>query len=196
LKLYKNAPRWDEEVSTLLNRRMSSEQLIEKLQKLPAKYHWALADYGLLYSILGNIKYKRSKAPLIIFSLIKFLSKIRLEWCFIFAFGISNLLLLLFKQKKQLLNEGQRPQFYPYYFVGFGVAKEEAIFTNYSKDKCGHIVRLSQYNIFDFSSLQVIKIKNAYYFFKKSIKLAKESINLLPIEFTSRKNDFLNTHCD
>src|SRR3990170_5206829 len=126
--------------------------LAGKLQKLPAQYHWALADGPLLQAISRNEPMVRGILGSRLGSLVKVSQHLGLVWPLLSLVGMVELSRLLLRQRASTRNGSSEDGNYPArFFVGVGAGKEEELFPRYCEKQAGGVGRLDQLNVESFA---------------------------------------------
>lgn len=171
---------------------MPSDDILGKLQNLPAQYHWALSDYNLLFAIYGNKPVARTGKILLLAILVKLSQRIGIVWLFVYLIGMVELIKLLVKQHVSMKNKRRNGGEYPaFFFVGFGVAKENELCSFYGKDKVGVVEKLHQYKVETFASWHRVDVVSGFRSLFYDIVLARNAVAALPFELVCRRVDFL-----
>src|SRR3972149_1362887 len=98
--------------------------LADKLQKLPAQYHWALADGSLLQAISRNEPMVRGIRGSRLGGLGKGGQRLGLVWPLLSLVGVVEFIRLLLRQRVSTRNESSQDGHYPArFFVGFGAGQ-------------------------------------------------------------------------
>ncbi len=169
--------------------------LLEKLQRLPAQYHWVFADGALLNAIIHNTPVGRGKRGRQLTGMVKLACRFALAWPFIWLVSVVEFLILFFRQRRSIRNGKNKIVDYPaYFFVGFGAGNEEKIFQLYSEQHKGRGVgRLDETDIATFADWHTVGLKDGLVSLFSALTVAKQAIDVLPPELIEWRIDFL-TH--
>lgn len=169
-----------------------SDLILDKLQKLPTQYHWALGDGQLLLAIYGNKPMVRTGRGFFLGVLVKLSQCIGMGWPLISLVGMVELIKLLLRQHALVGNKGRNDGDYPpCFFVGFGVGKEEELFLHYSEKQTNRAGRLHQYKIETFAVWHRVSIASGLRSFFYALAVARKALADLPSELANRRDDFL-----
>lgn len=170
------------------------DDILDKLQKLPPQYHWALSDAQLLLAIYGNKPTVRTGRLFLLTILVRFSQRIGMVWPLISLIGTVELVKLLVRQHAFKKNKRRNVGVYPTcFFVGFGVAKEVELISNYGKNKANEPGILHQYKIETFAFWHRVDVMSGFRSLFYAIALARQAVAALPAELAYRRVDFL-TH--
>ncbi len=157
--------------------------LADNLQKLPAQYHWALADGALLQAISRNEPMVRGTRGRLLGGLVKVSQYLGLAWPLISLAGMLELIRLLLRQHRSTQNGNRQDVHYPTcFFVGFGAGKEAELFSQYCEGQAGSVERLNQLNVDSFSSWHCVGIMPGFRSLARALAVARMAIAALPSE--------------
>ena len=171
---------------------MPSDEILERLQNFPSRYHWALSDYNLLLAIYGNKPVVRTGRMLILTVLVRISERIGFVWLLILLVGIFELFRELLKQHANKRNMRRSKKVYPTnFFVGFGVAKEVELLGSYSKQNQSKLGLIHQYRTNTFSYWHRVGFMVGVSNLLRAIASARLAMDALPAELKNRRSDFL-----
>lgn len=172
----------------------SLDDILDKLQKLSPQYHWALSDAQLLLAIYGNKPVVRKSRLFFMTILAGFSQRVGMVWPLIYLIGTVVLVKLLVRQYALTKNINRGAGDYPAcFFVGFGVAKEEELISQYNKHDGGTLGMLHQYKIETFAFWHRVDVLSGFRSLFNAIVFAKRAVAALPDELVCRRVDF-HTH--
>ena len=166
--------------------------LADKLQKLPAQYHWALADGSLLQAISRNEPMVRGIRGSRLGGLVKVSQRLGLVWPLLSLVGVVEFIRLLLRQRVSTRNESSQDGHYPArFFVGFGAGQEEELFSRYCEKQGGMVGRLDQVNVGSFSVWHCVGIVPGLRSLARALAVARMALAALPPELAPWRADFL-----
>lgn len=165
--------------------------LSDKLQKLPAQYHWALADGALLQAISRNEPLVRGVRGRRLGGLVKVSQHLGLVWPLLSLVGIVELIRLLLRQRASTGNGSSQDGHYPArFFVGFGAGKEEELFSRYCEKQAGGVERLNQLNVGSLGVWHCVGIVYGLRSLARALAVARTAVAALPPELAPWRADF------
>ena len=157
--------------------------LADNLQKLPAQYHWALADGALLQAMSRNEPVVRGVRGGLLGGLVKVSQYFCLAWPLLSLVGMVELIRLLLRQRVSTRNGNRQDIHYPAcFFVGFGAGKEDELFSQYCEGQAGRVERLNQLNVGSFSAWHCVGIVPGLRSLVCVLAVARMALAVLPPE--------------
>lgn len=173
------------------NRSSNDLMLADKLQQLPAQYHWALAEGPLLQAISRNEPMVRGARGRLLGGVVKVSQHLGLAWPLLSLVGLVELLRLLLRQRIAMRKGGSHHDHYPArFFVGFGAGKEEELFVRYCETQADRVGRLDQVNVGSFSVWHGVDIVSGLRSLVRALAVAKMALAALPPECAPWRADF------
>ncbi|MDP2761561.1 MAG: hypothetical protein Q8O64_14425 [Sideroxyarcus sp.] len=173
---------------------MLSDLILEKLQSLPSRYHWALGDGQLLLAVYGNKPMVRTGRGARLGILVKLSQHFGMVWPLLTLVGMVELIKLLLRQHVSVRNRSRKDGNYPArFFVGCGVPNDEKLFLRYSEKQSAGVGRLHQHKIESFAVWHRVGIMSGFRSLFYAVVVARMAIAALPAELASWRVDFL-TH--
>ena len=165
--------------------------LADKLQKLPAQYHWALSDGSLLQAISRNEPMVRGIRGSLLGGLVKVSQHLGLVWPLLSLVGMVELIRLLLRQRVSTRNGSSQDGHYPTrFFVGFGAGREEEYFSRYCETQAGGVGRLDQINVGSFAVWHCVGIVSGLRSLARALAVARMALAALPLELAPWRADF------
>jgi hypothetical protein len=170
----------------------SIRELTVKLQRMPAQYHWVLADEALLLAISRGEPIMRGIRGRRLSGLVKASQRLGLLWPLLLLVGMVELVRLLLRQRTSPRNEVCREADYPMrFFVGFGAGPEEQFFKLYCEEHPGKVARLDQIDISSFAYWHHVGVIQSIRALAHALATARKAVTALPFELTPWRSDFL-----
>ena len=165
--------------------------LADKLQKLPAQYHWALSDGSLLQAISRNEPMVRGIRGSRLGVVVKVSQHLGLVWPLLSLVGMVELIRLLLRQRVSTRNGSSQDGHYPTrFFVGFGAGREEEYFSRYCETQAGGVGRLDQINVGSFAVWHCVGIVSGLRSLARALAVARMALAALPLELAPWRADF------
>jgi hypothetical protein len=170
---------------------VSPAEIFDRLQIQPDDHRWALNDYNLLFAVFSDRQVARTRKMQLLKALIEFTQSIGVLWGFIYFVGFVELLKLLILQFFVADPSGKNNISPVSFFVGFGVAKEEELYSYYKSTRLGDVEKLHQYKVNTFGKWHHVGLLTGRRTLANALNVAKEVVLGLPSELDCRRIDFL-----
>lgn len=167
--------------------------MVNKLQELPNRLHWALADEALLQAVARSEPMERGILGRQFGTLVRWTSRAGLVWPLLTLVSMQGLFRLLIGQRAGL-SKWERPAGYPkYFFVGFGAGSEEPLYQAYCGEHAGTVAHVNQIDISTLGSWHRVGVVAGLRSLAHTLGLARQAVVALPPEMAPWRADFL-TH--
>lgn len=166
---------------------------IEKLQKLPDQYRWALAGGVLIDAIARNKPVVRGTHGSNLGLLVRGANRLGLVWLLLALVGALELMKLLVRQRAPSLQEGAHldVDYPPRFFIGFGAGAEEQLYKQYCREHAGKVARLDQLDVGSFAHWHHVGVKEGWRSLVRTLMVARRAVAALPPELAPWRTEFM-----